>query len=153
MSPSLPPIRDLRSKHEVQQYETAVFRAPHSPPSSGSQSETPSPTYSPYPQSPFHQQPFAVPGRRDFPPGIAMSSASSYVTHSGNGGDLSSSSSSKVTKKRRGNLPKKITDILRAWFHAHLDHPYPSEDDKQMLIEQTGLTISQHWFVTYPAWF
>jgi hypothetical protein len=47
------------------------------------------------------------------------------------------------SKKRRGNLPKPVTDILRAWFHEHLDHPYPSEDDKQMLIARTGLTISQ----------
>jgi hypothetical protein len=54
----------------------------------------------------------------------------------GDGGDSRS-------KKRRGNLPKPVTDILRAWFHEHLDHPYPSEDDKQMLIARTGLTISQ----------
>ena len=47
------------------------------------------------------------------------------------------------SKKRRGNLPKPVTDILRAWFHEHLDHPYPSEDDKQILIARTGLTISQ----------
>lgn len=46
-------------------------------------------------------------------------------------------------KKRRGNLPKPVTDILRSWFHEHLDHPYPSEDDKQMLIARTGLSISQ----------
>jgi hypothetical protein len=26
------------------------------------------------------------------------------------------------TKRRRGNLPKPVTDILRAWFHEHLDH-------------------------------
>ncbi|KAK2783291.1 hypothetical protein FQN53_009279 [Emmonsiellopsis sp. PD_33] len=52
-------------------------------------------------------------------------------------------------KKRRGNLPKPVTDILRAWFHEHLDHPYPSEEDKQMFITRTGLTISQisNWFI------
>jgi len=52
-------------------------------------------------------------------------------------------------KKRRGNLPKPVTDILRLWFHEHLDHPYPSEDDKQMLIARTGLSISQisNWFI------
>lgn len=44
---------------------------------------------------------------------------------------------------RRGNLPKHVTDILRAWFHEHLDHPYPSEEDKQLFIQKTGLTISQ----------
>jgi hypothetical protein len=59
-----------------------------------------------------------------------------------NFGILSDAGDSK-SKKRRGNLPKPVTDILRAWFHEHLDHPYPSEDDKQMLIARTGLTISQ----------
>ena len=65
-------------------------------------------------------------------------SSSSY-SHFGILGDGSDSRS----KKRRGNLPKPVTDVLRAWFHDHLDHPYPSEDDKQMLIARTGLTISQ----------
>ena len=38
---------------------------------------------------------------------------------------------------------KPVTDGLRAWFHEHLDHPYPSEEDKQMFMTRTGLTISQ----------
>lgn len=52
-------------------------------------------------------------------------------------------SSDARSKRRRGNLPKQVTDILRAWFHEHLDHPYPSEEDKQMFIARTGLSISQ----------
>ncbi|RJE25489.1 transcription factor [Aspergillus sclerotialis] len=53
------------------------------------------------------------------------------------------------SKRRRGNLPKPVTDILRAWFHEHLDHPYPSEEDKQMFMTRTGLSISQisNWFI------
>lgn len=47
------------------------------------------------------------------------------------------------SKRRRGNLPKPVTDILRAWFHEHLDHPYPSEEDKQIFMTRTGLSISQ----------
>lgn len=31
-------------------------------------------------------------------------------------------------RKRRGNLPKKTTDKLKAWFMAHLHHPYPTEE-------------------------
>ncbi len=46
-------------------------------------------------------------------------------------------------KRRRGNLPKPVTDVLRAWFHEHLDHPYPTEEDKQVFMNQTGLSISQ----------
>lgn len=46
----------------------------------------------------------------------------------------------KSNKKRRGNLPKQTTDILRAWLHEHLDHAYPNEEEKQQLIRQTGLS-------------
>jgi hypothetical protein len=49
-------------------------------------------------------------------------------------------------RKRRGNLPKETTDILRAWFVAHLQHPYPTEDEKQELMRQTGLQMSKFSF-------
>jgi hypothetical protein len=45
-------------------------------------------------------------------------------------------------RKRRGNLPKETTDKLRAWFVANLHHPYPTEDQKQELMRQTGLQMS-----------
>ncbi|KAI5459955.1 hypothetical protein BGZ63DRAFT_360499 [Mariannaea sp. PMI_226] len=52
-------------------------------------------------------------------------------------------------RKRRGNLPKETTDKLRAWFMAHLQHPYPTEDEKQDLMRQTGLQMNQisNWFI------
>jgi hypothetical protein len=52
-------------------------------------------------------------------------------------------------RKRRGNLPKETTDKLRAWFVAHLSHPYPTEDEKQDLMRQTGLQMNQisNWFI------
>lgn len=46
-------------------------------------------------------------------------------------------------RKRRGNLPKETTDKLRAWFVSHLHHPYPTEDEKQDLMRQTGLQMSK----------
>ena len=46
-------------------------------------------------------------------------------------------------KRRRGNLPKPVTDLLKQWLHEHLDHPYPSDDDKQYFMQRTGLSISQ----------
>lgn len=46
-------------------------------------------------------------------------------------------------RKRRGNLPKETTDKLRAWFVAHLHHPYPTEDEKQELMRQTKLQMSE----------
>ena len=46
-------------------------------------------------------------------------------------------------KRRRGNLPKQVTDILRSWFTDHIAHPYPTEDEKIGLMHLTGLTMSQ----------
>lgn len=46
-------------------------------------------------------------------------------------------------RRRRGNLPKPVTDILRRWLQDHLDHPYPSDEQKQVFIQRTGLSISQ----------
>jgi hypothetical protein len=46
-------------------------------------------------------------------------------------------------RKRRGNLPKETTDKLRDWFKRHLTHPYPTEDEKQDLMSQTGLQMSR----------
>ncbi|QSZ29197.1 hypothetical protein DSL72_003708 [Monilinia vaccinii-corymbosi] len=52
-------------------------------------------------------------------------------------------------RKRRGNLPKPTTDILTGWFVNHLDHPYPNEEEKQVLMRQTGLQLNQisNWFI------
>ncbi|TGO32217.1 hypothetical protein BHYA_0339g00080 [Botrytis hyacinthi] len=46
-------------------------------------------------------------------------------------------------RKRRGNLPKPITDILSIWLVNHLEHPYPGEEEKQLLMRQTGLKSSK----------
>lgn len=46
-------------------------------------------------------------------------------------------------RRRRGNLPKDTTDKLRAWFNTHVEHPYPSEEVKQMLMRETGLQMSK----------
>jgi hypothetical protein len=45
-------------------------------------------------------------------------------------------------RKRRGNLPKETTDQLRSWFVTHIQHPYPTEDEKQELMRITGLAMS-----------
>lgn len=47
------------------------------------------------------------------------------------------------SKKRRGNLPKPVTDILRNWLHQNMEHPYPTEEEKNQLIERTGLSMAQ----------
>ena len=58
------------------------------------------------------------------------------------GMDVNETGQDSKQRKRRGNLPKETTDKLRAWFVAHLQHPYPTEDEKQELMRQTGLQMS-----------
>jgi len=52
-------------------------------------------------------------------------------------------------KKRRGNLPKSATNLLKKWLYDHLLHPYPSEEEKAALASQTGLSLNQicNWFI------
>ncbi|CAK7268487.1 homeodomain super [Sporothrix epigloea] len=71
------------------------------------------------------------------------------VAHSGHSGVASGRLCDSSQRKRRGNLPKETTDKLRAWFAEHLHHPYPSEDEKQNLMHQTGLQMNQisNWFI------
>jgi hypothetical protein len=54
-----------------------------------------------------------------------------------------------LRSKKRGNLPKHATNILKAWLFSNFLHPYPSETEKLELSQQTGLTITQinNWFI------
>jgi len=53
------------------------------------------------------------------------------------------------SKKRRGNLPKACTNLLKKWLFDHLFHPYPTEEEKSALSMQTGLSSKQisDWFI------
>jgi hypothetical protein len=46
-------------------------------------------------------------------------------------------------RKRRGNLPKDATNILKRWFHDNRATPYPSEDQKLELCTLTNLSMNQ----------
>ncbi|XP_065056417.1 homeobox protein homothorax-like isoform X2 [Rhopilema esculentum] len=52
-------------------------------------------------------------------------------------------------QKKRGIFPKVATNIMKAWLFQHLTHPYPSEEQKRILANETGLTILQvnNWFI------
>ncbi|KAG0175201.1 hypothetical protein DFQ30_010976 [Apophysomyces sp. BC1015] len=52
-------------------------------------------------------------------------------------------------KRRRGNLPKAVTAILRDWLSKHKKHPYPTEEEKAALAKETSLTLNQisNWFI------
>ncbi|KAI9250736.1 hypothetical protein BY458DRAFT_524449 [Sporodiniella umbellata] len=52
-------------------------------------------------------------------------------------------------RRRRGNLPKEVTEYLRKWLIQHKKHPYPAEKEKAELAQKTGLTVNQisNWFI------
>ena len=45
--------------------------------------------------------------------------------------------------KRSARLPQPAVNVLKAWFESHRVDPYPNEDEKRRLEEQTALTRNQ----------
>ncbi|XP_076847920.1 homeobox protein Meis1a [Brachyhypopomus gauderio] len=64
-------------------------------------------------------------------------------------GDDDDTDKDRRSSKKRGIFPKVATNIMRAWLFQHLTHPYPSEEQKKQLAQDTGLTILQvnNWFI------
>ncbi|EDO39375.1 predicted protein, partial [Nematostella vectensis] len=56
---------------------------------------------------------------------------------------------SATVKSKRGVLPKQATSIMKTWLFQHIMHPYPTEDEKRSIAQQTNLTILQvnNWFI------
>jgi len=88
-----------------------------------------------------------LPGRDDLSEAGDASNAS-VGSADGSCDDDDPTGKSKNSKKR-GIFPKVATNILRAWLFQHLTHPYPSEDQKKQLAQDTGLSILQvnNWFI------
>ena len=63
--------------------------------------------------------------------------------------ELSGDQSLHGNNKKRGSFSKSATQIMRNWLYSNLSHPYPSEEQKKALSNQTGLTILQvnNWFI------
>lgn len=59
------------------------------------------------------------------------------------GNDDDDDAPSRRPQKKRGIFPKQATNIMRNWLFRHLNHPYPSEEQKKQLAEVTGLQILQ----------
>ncbi|KAF4548282.1 putative homeobox protein CUP9 [Elsinoe fawcettii] len=53
--------------------------------------------------------------------------------------------------RKRSNLPKESTDIMKRWFEDHLDNPYPSEDEKKYFAQKAGINLTQvsNWFINH----
>ncbi|KAL0906264.1 hypothetical protein M5K25_024742 [Dendrobium thyrsiflorum] len=54
-----------------------------------------------------------------------------------------------LRKRRAGKLPSDTTSTLKAWWQSHSKWPYPTEDDKARLVQETGLQLKQinNWFI------
>ncbi|XP_043701004.1 homeobox protein HD1 [Telopea speciosissima] len=54
-----------------------------------------------------------------------------------------------LRKRRAGKLPGDTTSVLKNWWQEHSKWPYPTEDDKAKLVEETGLQLKQinNWFI------
>ncbi|ONK72867.1 uncharacterized protein A4U43_C04F24230 [Asparagus officinalis] len=54
-----------------------------------------------------------------------------------------------LRKRRAGKLPGDTTSVLKQWWLQHSKWPYPTEDDKAKLVEETGLQLKQinNWFI------
>ncbi len=60
-----------------------------------------------------------------------------------------------IHMKKRGKLPKDVTETLRGWLMAHKSHPYPSEEEKRLLCAKTQLNMSQvsNWMINVRCCF
>uniref|UniRef100_A0A7N0V721 Uncharacterized protein n=1 Tax=Kalanchoe fedtschenkoi TaxID=63787 RepID=A0A7N0V721_KALFE len=54
-----------------------------------------------------------------------------------------------LRKRRAGKLPGDTTSHLKAWWRSHSKWPYPTEEDKARLVQETGLQLKQinNWFI------
>ena len=63
--------------------------------------------------------------------------------------EKSVTSAKRRTHRKRENLPRESTAVLRNWLLSHLLMPYPMNDEKLTLCSKTGLDIAQvnNWFI------
>uniref|UniRef100_A0A7S3Z5P9 Homeobox domain-containing protein n=1 Tax=Lotharella globosa TaxID=91324 RepID=A0A7S3Z5P9_9EUKA len=61
--------------------------------------------------------------------------------------DEPSDSKQQVVPQRR-KLPRRAREILAEWFEKNIVSPYPSDEQRDMLVQSTGLSAKQihHWF-------
>ncbi|KAF8400565.1 hypothetical protein HHK36_013864 [Tetracentron sinense] len=54
-----------------------------------------------------------------------------------------------LRKRRAGKLPGDTTSLLKSWWQSHSKWPYPTEEDKARLVQETGLQLKQinNWFI------
>jgi hypothetical protein len=73
----------------------------------------------------------------------ASVTATAPITMAPTTATVGSTSSISFKNKRSWSRSVKKTRILRNWFACHLDHPYPTEEEKLSLAEQSHMTKTQ----------
>lgn len=65
----------------------------------------------------------------------------------------SSATAVAVPTLKRANLAEEQKTILREWFIQNIDHPYPTEKEKEELAHQVSTTIERvsNWFINARA--
>lgn len=55
-----------------------------------------------------------------------------------------------IRKRQAGKLPGDVT-ILKKWWNAHSKWPYPTEEEKKRMVQETGLEMRQinNWFINH----
>ncbi|TPX38038.1 hypothetical protein SmJEL517_g00047 [Synchytrium microbalum] len=50
---------------------------------------------------------------------------------------------------KRPNHSAEVSRVLKEWLFSHKEHPYPTDEEKDKLCTQTGLSITQcnNWFI------
>ncbi|KAL1311592.1 hypothetical protein AAFC00_001707 [Neodothiora populina] len=53
--------------------------------------------------------------------------------------------------RKRSNLPKQSTEIMKRWFDDNLQNPYPSEEQKRHFAAVAGINLTQvsNWFINH----
>ncbi|TKA25320.1 hypothetical protein B0A50_06224 [Salinomyces thailandicus] len=53
--------------------------------------------------------------------------------------------------RKRSNLPKQSTEIMKTWFDQNITNPYPSEEQKALFSKVTGISMTQvsNWFINH----
>jgi len=45
--------------------------------------------------------------------------------------------------RKRSNLPKQSTDLMKQWFDEHIQNPYPTEEQKKHFAAAAGINLTQ----------
>ncbi|KAF9572319.1 hypothetical protein EC968_010043 [Mortierella alpina] len=78
-----------------------------------------------------------------------MTTTTTTATTNNNNNNTANNGNVDPNRKRRGNLPKSVTSVLKSWLVQNAIHPYPTEEEKMRLSEETHLSMNQisNWFI------